>query len=633
MDFTQLLNQSPAAGQSSQAVSARSASPIQTKNEPGEFFAVFKNSLQQASHQRSRQATRTDKPPAFQAPDKRAGIQAESKLQASDHQTNQAEAPVQAQAPVADKPEPLTATQTATQIATQTATQAAVQSAGSQPLTACQNSRLHQQETDEEASAGLPEQTAPVAAALPAKISSAPLTELLFRQQLAGIGAPQERTEPQPDEKSPASAADVIANQIGEGAQADTTALEAVRAEDESDSAAGPAGPEQAAAARQTEQSAPSGAEQPTASQPAADSAAQAADDSDAQQKTDQDADAIAQAEAAAAMLASLAQTHGPSAAPAAPSVGTARTPVQAVSSSDQRAASEQAAVNEPTPAQVQPQDQQAQLQAEQQLRKAALQQPGRHQPGGQAIGSAQLGASAGGGMRLEGLQAMLKPDGEISRLPDKLVNTGAAEKAAQETEAAPIRSDSQGAGQANLAWQQNADTTYGTQGQRVDAPHAASAAAATTAPAELAEKFQLIRQLTDKIQLMQNARQQAIQLTLHPAELGRLSLRLQQESQQLHLQILTESPMAKELIESQLHGLRQQLESQGLQLHQVTIDLHPDWSQAHQQAGQEQGRQPQSGHAGHGPAFSLDSEARDESVTVETILKTNDGSSVNTLA
>lgn len=634
MDFTQLLNQSPTASQSSQAVSARSASSAQTKSEPGEFFAVFKSSMQQASHQN--QATRSDKPQAFQAPDKRAAGQAGPKLPSSDNQPSQAKAPVQSQAPVADKPEP------------QAASQAALETDESQPLTACQHSLPPEQETDDsQATTAVLEQPAPVVAPLPAKISSAELTELLFRQQIAGMGATQESSGTQPDEKPNASAAAVIPNQISQGAQvlAETTALEAVAAKEESGSSAQPVASAdsdgQADAAQQAEHAAtqaPSLAEQPTASGP--DSANQIPADeqnNDPRHKSNPDADAIAQAEAAAALLASMVQTHGQLATPAAPATAETSSPVQAASGSERNPASEQAAVNVPAPVQNQSNDQQAQIQAEQQLRQAALQQLVRHQLGAQATGLAQLGArnSAAGGMRLEGFEALLKPDGEISQLLGKLVSTGtgAAGDAVEDTQAAPIQSDSHGAGQANLAWQQSAETTYGTQGQRVDAPHAASATAAATAPAELAEKFQLIRQLTDKIQLMQNARQQAIQLTLHPAELGRLSLRLQQESQQLHLQILTESPLAKDLIESQLPGLRQQLESQGLQLHQVTIDLHPDWSQAHQQAGHEQGRHPQPGHAGHGPAFSLDAEAGDESAPIETMLKTNDGSSVNTLA
>ncbi|MGV3525324.1 MAG: flagellar hook-length control protein FliK [Candidatus Sericytochromatia bacterium] len=98
------------------------------------------------------------------------------------------------------------------------------------------------------------------------------------------------------------------------------------------------------------------------------------------------------------------------------------------------------------------------------------------------------------------------------------------------------------------------------------------------SAHAELIQRFELVQQLSrhvDMTRLQQGV--QRAELQLEPAHLGKLQLQLQQSAQQVSLQIITELPLAKELIEASLGQLRQHLAQQGLQLQQVQIHVQAD--------------------------------------------------------
>lgn len=104
-----------------------------------------------------------------------------------------------------------------------------------------------------------------------------------------------------------------------------------------------------------------------------------------------------------------------------------------------------------------------------------------------------------------------------------------------------------------------------------------------------LIERFQITEQLSRQIRVLKSGEARTLQMTLEPAHLGKLSLRLHQEQHNIHLQILTESPMTRELLESQLQHLKQQFNLQGLDLHQVSVDVHPGWSESQQQSEPDQ--------------------------------------------
>lgn len=83
------------------------------------------------------------------------------------------------------------------------------------------------------------------------------------------------------------------------------------------------------------------------------------------------------------------------------------------------------------------------------------------------------------------------------------------------------------------------------------------------------------IQQFSERIRLMRQEGRHEIRLSLKPAELGKISLQLIQQDQQLKMHILTETVMAKDLLESQIGQLKQALQQQGLHLQQIQIEFN----------------------------------------------------------
>lgn len=83
--------------------------------------------------------------------------------------------------------------------------------------------------------------------------------------------------------------------------------------------------------------------------------------------------------------------------------------------------------------------------------------------------------------------------------------------------------------------------------------------------------------QLGAKIRLMRLPDRHEFKLSLKPAELGKITLHLTQQEQQVKLHLLTETWVAKDLLESHVLQLKQQLQQQGLHLQQVVVECQPD--------------------------------------------------------
>lgn len=82
---------------------------------------------------------------------------------------------------------------------------------------------------------------------------------------------------------------------------------------------------------------------------------------------------------------------------------------------------------------------------------------------------------------------------------------------------------------------------------------------------------------LAEKIRLMRLVDRHELRLSLKPAELGKISLQLVQQEQQLKLCVFTETWVARDLLESHMAQLKQQLHQQGLHLQQVMVECNPD--------------------------------------------------------
>lgn len=99
-----------------------------------------------------------------------------------------------------------------------------------------------------------------------------------------------------------------------------------------------------------------------------------------------------------------------------------------------------------------------------------------------------------------------------------------------------------------------------------------------------LAQRFELMQQLGERIQLLHASSRREIELQLKPAHLGKVTVLLQQEARHFNLQILTESPLTKQLIEAHLQQLKDQFNQQGFNLQHVQVDVQSQ-SQFNQEA------------------------------------------------
>jgi flagellar hook-length control protein FliK len=135
---------------------------------------------------------------------------------------------------------------------------------------------------------------------------------------------------------------------------------------------------------------------------------------------------------------------------------------------------------------------------------------------------------------------------------------------------------------------------------------------------------------LLERMRLMRQDGQNQIRMSLQPAELGRVSLQLLQKDQALHLQIFTETFMAKDLLESQMGQLKQSLQQQGLQLQQFLVEVNPDRAGN----GFSQDRQPeQSPYTTSPKAMSGLDESEFELDLSNLLPRSEDNSQVNYLA
>lgn len=177
-----------------------------------------------------------------------------------------------------------------------------------------------------------------------------------------------------------------------------------------------------------------------------------------------------------------------------------------------------------------------------------------------------------------------------------------------------------------NGFWPRANEITAATQPTRTDTRAEWMQASAEKVIHELGERFAIVKQLTQRMQFL-NQRDRSLELSLEPAHLGKLTMRLQQSAQQLSLQVFTEMPLAKDLIESHLQQLRNQLQAQGYDVQQIHVHLQSEqqFSQ-HSSSGQEQ-EFDQASSSGHFDLFQSEdifAEPELESDTVQAEPKSN---------
>lgn len=84
----------------------------------------------------------------------------------------------------------------------------------------------------------------------------------------------------------------------------------------------------------------------------------------------------------------------------------------------------------------------------------------------------------------------------------------------------------------------------------------------------------EIIEQMVEKISLIQSKKVSELTLDLKPDYLGKMTIKLAMEEGVLTARFLTDNPQVKNLLESNLSTLRQQLESQGIKVEKTEVNV-----------------------------------------------------------
>ena len=88
--------------------------------------------------------------------------------------------------------------------------------------------------------------------------------------------------------------------------------------------------------------------------------------------------------------------------------------------------------------------------------------------------------------------------------------------------------------------------------------------------------------QIVDKAALRSIHGRSEIQIRLKPEFLGNVQMNIATDKEQLVVRIMTDRPMVKEIIETHLHHLKTELQSQGLTIDKFEVMVNPDADQQH---------------------------------------------------
>ncbi|MFO7716056.1 flagellar hook-length control protein FliK [Desulfosarcina sp.] len=107
-------------------------------------------------------------------------------------------------------------------------------------------------------------------------------------------------------------------------------------------------------------------------------------------------------------------------------------------------------------------------------------------------------------------------------------------------------------------------------------------------AEASAVKTFQttVMDQIVDKAAMRSIHGRSEIQIRLKPEFLGNVQMNIAAEKAQLVVRIVTDQPVVKEIIETHLHQLKTELQSQGLTIDKFEVMVNPD---AHQQQSRDQ--------------------------------------------
>lgn len=134
-------------------------------------------------------------------------------------------------------------------------------------------------------------------------------------------------------------------------------------------------------------------------------------------------------------------------------------------------------------------------------------------------------------------------------------------------------------------SFQDTAKTMSGEPAANVAAKPASVQAAALPRTEDAALKsFQttVMDQIVDKAAMRSIHGRSEIQIRLKPEFLGNVQMNIAADKEQLVVRIMTDRPVVKEIIETHLHHLKTELQSQGLTIDKFEILVNPDANQQH---------------------------------------------------
>ena len=148
-----------------------------------------------------------------------------------------------------------------------------------------------------------------------------------------------------------------------------------------------------------------------------------------------------------------------------------------------------------------------------------------------------------------------------------------------------PVKSTVSEQGRSQPSFQDTAKALSGDQSTNMAPKSITGQAAASPKPEEPASKtFQasVMDQIVDKAALRSIHGRSEIQIRLKPEFLGNVQMNIATDKEQLVVRIMTDRPMVKEIIETHLHHLKTELQSQGLTIDKFEVMVNPDADQQH---------------------------------------------------
>ena len=170
-----------------------------------------------------------------------------------------------------------------------------------------------------------------------------------------------------------------------------------------------------------------------------------------------------------------------------------------------------------------------------------------------------------------------LSPRAELADVNEEELQQGQSSDSVKST--VPEQSKS------HASFQDTAKALSGDQSTNMALKSTTGQAAASARPEEPASKsFQttVMDQIVDKAALRSIHGRSEIQIRLKPEFLGNVQMNIAADKEQLVVRIMTDRPMVKEIIETHLHHLKTELQSQGLTIDKFEVMVNPDANQQH---------------------------------------------------